>query len=70
MWDYIVEFVHWIIGKTFYAVGRGVMRLFGFGRSESGAAEAMVGFLLILGLVMALVKLPVRATAWGLALMR
>ncbi|MGD9783814.1 MAG: hypothetical protein AB7E80_10295 [Hyphomicrobiaceae bacterium] len=57
----------WIFGTLFYAIGRGITRLFRGERSESGAMETLIGFALVLGLVVLLIKLPARLLflAWG-----
>ncbi len=44
----------------FYALGRGLLKLIRAPRSETGVPEAILGFLIVMGLVTALIKLPFR----------
>ncbi len=47
-----------IAAMAFYGVGRGLMKLVRGPRSEAGESEAIVGLLIVMGLISALIKLP------------
>ena len=47
----------------FYVLGRSLLKLVRAPRSETGVPEAIVGFLIVAGLVTALIKLPFRLLA-------
>lgn len=50
---------------AFYLIGRAVLKLTRAPRSETGVPEAVVGFLIVAGLVVSLVKLPLRLLLAG-----
>lgn len=49
-----------VVAFAFYALGRGVLALVRAPKSQTGVPEAVVGFLIVMGIVTALIKLPVR----------
>jgi hypothetical protein len=49
-----------IAAMIVYGVGRGLMKLVRAPRSETGVPEAIVGILIVMGLISALIKLPFR----------
>ena len=49
-----------IAAYTFYWFGRGLLKLVRAPRSATGVPEAIFGFLVVMGLVTALIKLPLR----------
>ncbi|MGD9668394.1 MAG: hypothetical protein AB7U75_04965 [Hyphomicrobiaceae bacterium] len=49
-----------IAALAFYGVGRGLLKLTRAPRSETGVPEAILGFLIVAGLIAALVRLPLR----------
>lgn len=49
-----------VVALLFYVLGRGLLKLVRAPRSETGVPEAIVGFLIVMGLVTALIKLPFR----------
>ena len=51
---------------VFYAAGRAVLKLFRVPPSATGVPEAIFGFAILMGLIVALVKLPVRLLLAGL----
>ncbi|MCB1506599.1 MAG: hypothetical protein KDJ47_16610 [Hyphomicrobiaceae bacterium] len=52
-----------LLAYVFYVLGRSLLKLVRAPRSETGVPEAIVGFLIVAGLVTALVKLPFRLLA-------
>ena len=48
------------LALAFYFVGRAILKVMRAPRSETGVPEAIFGFMLVAGLVMALVKVPLR----------
>ncbi|MFV0368725.1 MAG: hypothetical protein ACK5KM_09715 [Hyphomicrobiaceae bacterium] len=46
--------------QLFYVVGRLVLALFRAPRSDTGVPEAMLGFVVVMALTVALVRLPLR----------
>lgn len=54
------------IALAFYFVGRAVLKLLRAPKSETGVPEAVVGFMIVAGLAVALIKLPARLAFAGL----
>lgn len=49
-----------LMAWAFYGLGRALLKLVRAPRSQTGVPEAIVGFLIVMGLITALIKLPLR----------